>query len=612
MALAEKVAALEAVSYNQFSRRSPRVTENPPMHIADSCGIQSGNYSSAQDPLQFIRGVSFRTKYNGSTHTSLIVASIPGFSNFLNEAGQKSPALEDIRRKIHKMESQPDKMWSIDWPPSGILQTLLPPKAISDRLVQAYVDSFDHIYHVLYLPNFWSQYELLWVDPSSLPMDGKLVVIVLLVIAIAMCLTPSTATEHSRDKSSSRNQASRLIQSCEQWLQCQNPRRDDLPDFQIHFLLLLAKQLNGRRFKQTWANSGFVIRKFMCAGLHIEPNRVSVDDPSHREIRRRLWASAAEFELQAAFEHGMPAMAWCSQSDMSPLSNIADEDLTLNTAIRPPLEFTQASYLATAYISLRFRHSLNTLLNDVRTRLSFDDVKDLTKRIKDHLERIPQWVCRKAIAPRALLSINLHQYQLALHVRQIQLATTPVEKDFSCRILFHTAREMARLHTGIPKGDGDPLELLSNDHIRMALSLCYSWASSDIHMEGLATETDEAGVLHILQQIAALIDNKFACYGGDQRQLWIVTAVNAYIKTRGRPRERSRFITEAVSAFSTSIAHSYALHTKEISSNTRETGVRDMDVAQSLTFDQDIDHSLFLDWSFHNLGTDCLKTWDWL
>ncbi|KAJ4113950.1 hypothetical protein NW768_011480 [Fusarium equiseti] len=607
-ALAQKVAAPESVLNNQFPSRSPSFTASSSTHIGES----RLDFLSTQSPLHFIRGESFRTKYNGGTHPSLLVASIPGFYSFLNEAGQKFPALEDIRRRVHKMECQPGEMWSINWMPDGMLQALLPPKAISDRLVQAYLDSFDHIYHVLYLPMFRSQYESLWADVPSLPTDGKLVVIVLLIVAIAMCLTPSTATENSSDRSSSRNQASRIIQSCEQWLQCQSPRRYDLPDFQIHFLLLLAKQLNGRRFKQTWANSGLVIRTFMCAGLHVEPGRVPVDDLQHREIRRRLWASIAEFELQAAFEHGMPAMAWCLQSDMNPPSSMTDEDLPLHTAIRPPLDFTQASYLATAHLSLRFRHSLNTLLNDVRTTLSFEDVKGLTKRINDHLERIPQWICLKAAVPRALLSLTLHQYQLALHVRQIQLATSPIEKYFSCKILCRTVQAMTSLHTGIPEGDRGPLELLCSDHIRMALSLCYSWSTSDMQMDSFAIGIDEDGVLHFLQQIAALISNKFACYEGDQRQLWVVSALEAFIKTRVSPTERMRFITEAVSVFTASVAHTYPSQAEETEFESSEMGVKDADVARSLPFDQNIDPSIFQDWSFDTLGADCLRTWDWL
>ncbi|OTB15871.1 hypothetical protein K445DRAFT_45638, partial [Daldinia sp. EC12] len=535
-ALTEKVATLEAALRHETSLRSANVTIASSVY-SNLSDKHTKNPFKSQNLPHFFRGESFQTKYNGSTHPSLLVISIPGFASFMREASQEFQVIEDIRQKVHKVESQATGTWPINWLTKSELQALLPPKPTTDRLVQAYLDSFDHIYHILYLPTFQSQYEQLWAKDLSVSADEKFLLIVLLVIAVAMCLTSTAAeAENCEDSPPSRNQATRIIRFCENWLQQQRPRHSDLPDFQISFLLLFARQLNARRFKQTWANAGKIVRNFMCAGLHMEPSQIHVDCLLHREIRRRLWASVAEFELQASFEHGMPATAWPLQGNISSLKNAADEDLKLQAVSRPVLEFTQSSYLATAYHSIRFRHSLNALLNDLYVVITFDDAKDLTKRINEHIAHIPLWADREAAVPKSLLSINLYQYQLALHFRQIQQARTLTERDFSRKVLLDTAKEVVGLHMAIPEEARGALELLSSDHVRAALSLCFSWVISGAQIENVMLEHNEE-ILQLLQQVTALLTIKFARYGGDQRQLWIVTAATAFIKTRTIPED---------------------------------------------------------------------------
>ncbi|KAF4998933.1 hypothetical protein FDECE_11647 [Fusarium decemcellulare] len=495
-------------------------------------------------------------------------------------------------------------MWPTERPSEGTLKGLLPPKATTDKLVQAYLDNFDCIYHILDLPGFRRQYAELWV--GNLPVEENFLVALLLVVAAAMCLTSTTAGEYCQDTVSSRDQATTIIQSCENWLHHGVSGHSDLHDFQISFLLLFARQINARRYKQTWANAGKVVRIFMSAGLHMDPSPAHVDSPAHREIRRRIWASVAEFELQASFEQGMPATPWPLQSDITSLINAFDDDLEPLATIRSPLEFTESSYLATAHQSILFRHALNTLLNDVRATISFHDTKDLTEQIKKYLAAIPLWADRKAAVPRALLFINLHQYQLALHIRQAQRATTPVERNFSTKILLDTAKDMIGLHMAIPERDRGPLEIISGDHIRAALSLCFLWITFDPLMANGIFELSERDVFGLMQEAATLIGAKFSRYGGDQRQLWIVTVATAFMKTRDQPHNRQRFIYEAVQAFTAPFSKYRASRPEGDALNDHETMIGDEPSGQLFQNHQDIDIWALSDFNFDELCSDVL------
>jgi hypothetical protein len=117
----------------------------------------------------------------------------------------------------------------------------------------------------------------------------------------------------------------------------------------------------------------------MSAGFHRDPNllgeKVSVFD---QEMRRRLWASMIELELQASVDRGMPSASAGVPSDSATILNVNDEDLTgegdsLPTP-KPWDEYTAGSFLHISRASFSIRVSLNSLVNDLSTSLRYDEV----------------------------------------------------------------------------------------------------------------------------------------------------------------------------------------------------------------------------------------------
>ena len=85
----------------------------------------------------------------------------------------------------------------------------------------------------------------------------------------------------------------------------------------------------------------------MTAGFHREPSMLDGEiSPFDREMRRRLWATMTELEVQASIDRGMASVSAGIFTDAKPALNIADKDLPDNpeilAMIKPVINLPQA------------------------------------------------------------------------------------------------------------------------------------------------------------------------------------------------------------------------------------------------------------------------------
>lgn len=496
-----------------------------------------------------LSGHSFRTKFHGSSHVGCIVTHIPGLSNFARETFEKFPSLNQIGQQVQQKETERIQM-SLGSPryTDNNLKSLLPARDETDRLVGMYLETFDYIYHILHVPSFQSEYQQLWLDLERA--NPKHIVIVLLLVSIGLCLASTNAGFYNSGDGLSRDRATKIVQSCEDWLAYQIPAHETIHDFQISFLRILVRQLNARRYKQTWPNSGKVLRTFLCAGLHKDVGTpregMSVRD---REMRARLWSAAAEFELQAAFEQGMPAMPWTEQADIGAPINAADDDL--DAATEPTKSFTRSSYLSQAAQSIAFRHELNGILNDNRGGiLSFEKAMKITQRIDELLERIPVWDCLESKPVYALLTLSLQQYVLALHMHQVTVSEKRCERTISHNILINTGAKVIGTLKALQDSGCNTLTLLCSDHVRAALSMCFVHATTDPGRDFVLSSFMASQGSRSIEDAIAIMQNKILRYGGDQRQLWMVVAACVFMRLRRDSSKKDELMRMAAEEFS--------------------------------------------------------------
>ena len=497
-----------------------------------------------------LRGKSFKTQFHGTTHPGSLIAYIPELNGFTRETFERFPALLRIRQDMKTLEDRTEYAGSkYQSTTDADLKAMLPSKPKADELIQLYIDNFDGIYHILHLPSFRLEYDTLWSDMANA--KSHFIIIVLLMMASAKCLTPAEPWLYTANSSTARERAVAAIQLSEDWLQTQSEKHVTVADFQIRFLIMFAKMVNARKYKRSWTEAGNMLRFCMAAGLHRNPELLRKPTSAlDKEMRRRMWAAVTEWELQAAFHRGMVSTSWPVQSDCPPPSNIHDYDVDQSSEQLPNSravqEFTSSSYLNVANETVMLRHTLNTALNNIRQTVSFDEAKRCTDEIEAHLQTVPEWIGKNSEAAQALLSLNLRHYLLVLHDRQVRQASSPSERSFSKMIIIDNAIKITETNKALVDKGCYALQFLCQDQLRAALSACHVATSLDLQADTLISHVVEQRALQVVNDAIAMIYDKVVRWGREQRQLWIVLAAQGFMKAHKDPSQKLVCMQEAV------------------------------------------------------------------
>lgn len=289
-----------------------------------------------------------------------------------------------LQSKTKSLFGSPQSISELDSFPE-LLQLLqyLPPKQTCDKLVSNYTTNFEKTLRILHIPSFLRQYDHFWAHPDhEIYLSSSFIPQLTAVLTVSITLGGDTlkADQYSSWEYLKINAVS-LLQA---WLQ-KLPRkhRTELATLQIETLILLARELRQISAEESWKGAGSLVRSAMVMGLHInapEPAKMSV---YQAEIRRRLWFTIAEMDLQASITSGMPTMI--PQIDLQNLlpANINDSDFDEDTSelpgSRPMNEKTDSLALITLGNSLYHRIDI---MNSVQHFDSRSDPQEYTQKRK--------------------------------------------------------------------------------------------------------------------------------------------------------------------------------------------------------------------------------------
>ena len=508
----------------------------------------SGLGSNINDrETMLLRGRAFETQLSGTTHHLSLIAHVPELNLFTKEALERYPFFQRAKQDMGALEARmkcADKH-HVDIPDEK-LYTLLPQQSETNRAVDLYLESYDRIYHVMHVPSFWDTYHSMW-QGNLCDAPRHTVATVLLMVACVSCVGPAHPWTYVANSSKAREGAIAITQACESWINRQSQKRVSAAHFQIRFLLCLTKQTTARKYKRTWTEVGNLLRFCMSAGLHRNPDLIrKPTTPLEKELRRRIWAAVLDFELQASFDRGMISTPWLLQSDTTAPNNLHDEEIaTANLPTRPVKEFTSAWYLSTSNNTLMLRSTLNTILNNIRHILTFEQVKQHTDEIETHLSSMPDLSTQEAEESHSLFRLKLLQYQLALHNRFLRSASTSSERMFSTMVILETASKIISIHQRLTADDKRALQFLGYDLLRAALSMA----------NVVSVQTTEPGSLltpivfehtPLMHEVIHMLTDKAARLGCEQRQMWVALAALGYVKSRQNPDQRNEYMKEAV------------------------------------------------------------------
>lgn len=409
-----------------------------------------------KESMQF-RGKAFKSQFHGPTDPRSAMSHVPEAFVFAREVISRSPALVRVRRDLGDLRQLQKSIGKAERKQSSYdLLNHLPNRGRADSMVQIYLDNIDTIYGFIHVPSFRIEYEAFWRDPRA--GSPFFVATLLLMIASVECLVQGKPNLYIADSPIPREHACRSVEACEAWFSRQSQKHTTLGYFQVHCLLLVAKEVNGIKAKKRWVEAGTLLRTAVAAGMHRDTDlmqkTVSAFD---REMRKRIWSFIVEQDLKASLDRGMPAVSLEYPSDCGVPSNFHDEDFDLSTIdmprSRPDGELTKMSYLRYSTQSRSLRAKLTTQLNQPSSRLSCEDVLAYTQQIEHHLALLPEWPESRGVSGAALTSfdqsiillrIQLEQFLLVIHASAVRQAASETAASFSKTAFLTASRSILR------------------------------------------------------------------------------------------------------------------------------------------------------------------------
>ena len=278
------------------------------------------------------------------------------------------------RRKVTNVETYRE--------PTSIIAKLLdilPTQMLCEKLINIYFDTWESTFRVLHRPSFLDSLHAFW----DLSLENKirlhgLIPQLVAVLAVACSTTPGILAGSISDSAWSNT----ACDSLNFWL-FGLPRKDqnEMSTLQTSCLLILAMQLNMYSPDKIWNATGSLVRSAMSMGIHIDPESFGLSR-LQKEIRRRLWSTILEFDLQASQSVGMAPYVHADTFTSETPADLTDSDLgTVHNVPQRDSSADISTDISSQHIlasSLRLRLEVASLLG--RAELQKQDIQNLLRK----------------------------------------------------------------------------------------------------------------------------------------------------------------------------------------------------------------------------------------
>ncbi|KAG4275416.1 hypothetical protein FPRO04_14378 [Fusarium proliferatum] len=323
-----------------------------------------------------------------------------------------------------------------EWPTP--LTTELLDKALSDNLVDCYLETVDKIYRVLHIPTFRKKYDAVWTSDAEPGRDF------LAQLKLVYALGAITYQE----KFPLRASAIRWIYEVQTWIsEPEFKPRLGIQFIQTNILLLLAREMVAVGGESPWIASGSLLRTAVSMGLHRDPSLFPNITTFAAEMRRRQWSIILELCLQSSLFSGGPPLISLDDFDTNPPGNFNDDQITADNATsRPENVFTQMSTTRALRKTFSARLKVAKLLNDLRAGDSYRETLRVDSELRESYKEAVQDLqsSKKTEASPTAFELNavdfiMRRYHCALHFPFFGPALQEPSYAFSRKMTVETA-----------------------------------------------------------------------------------------------------------------------------------------------------------------------------
>ncbi|KAJ1331966.1 proline utilization trans-activator [Microdochium nivale] len=295
----------------------------------------------------------------------------------------------------------------------------LPPRHVADQLVDNYLRISESVYRVLHVPSFRARYDQVWVAPDAV--DPAFMVQLHLVMAIGSTVLDADF--------SMRNTAIRWVFEAQWWMVAPSfKKRLTMTDLQSMILLCLARECAGVDAELTWMSVGMLLRMGFQMGYHRDPSRLPPTDPLQAELRRRLWGTILELNVQTSLSTGTTVLLSLSDFDTEPPADMDDVDLDTTTSpatlVRDAGRCTDTTLALALRATLPIRIAICRFLNDIGAVNAYDRTMEFHENLASMLRTVSRRLADAEAASGRKLSLfqrqtfdcTVRRYFLAIHI----------------------------------------------------------------------------------------------------------------------------------------------------------------------------------------------------
>lgn len=476
---------------------TPVATTSPSTQAGDQEGAAEEARNSAQNlpfgaekgELRFVRFKEFRTRFLGPHSAAMAMAELTGLSPFMKETADellRSVKLHDRKGKDRKMRTEVREKLALE--PDLLLESLLPTKEESDALVTVYLDIFEQLHRIIHIPTFRRDYAKFWDSPETRPPGARraaFTALVLSIMSISCCLYSHPTIKFIGMMSDNHSSAVKWVTAVDDWLARQSQKHRKLIHYQIACLLYIGKRVNTIKKKRFWTGAGALIQDGISLGLHRDTRHMAGKMSAYnQEMRRRIWATVQELDMQASFDFGLPTLTSQIHYDVAAPANLDDNEFNEESAeippSRPPDEYTFSSYQHISRQSLPLRLELSRFLYGPPGHSDYDDIVRYTNDLMREIDALPSWdqnssgthSSKKPILAYTLLHIQLRQYILPMHQQYVKPGSDGTRYQYSENVSYNAARDIVLLHDKLYEQGIQALNFMREDTLTTATKLC--------------------------------------------------------------------------------------------------------------------------------------------
>jgi hypothetical protein len=458
-----------------------------------------------REELRFLRGKEFRTRYYGPYNASMAFSELLSLLPSVRDNPDEwlRPIFLCDRKDRRNDSTKRDNAYQRR---DLHLESLLPSRREVNALVNLYLSQFEQLHRIVHIPAFHREYNAFWNanDVQHTGRSAAFTALLLSILAVSSCVhgddvaSPGGSSGHNSDPlpsprkyvgtvSTERYSAEVWIKAVQSWMQTQSMKHRRLVHFQIACLLYLGKRVNTIKKKRFWTDAGALTHDGIAVGLHRDPGpmtgRISV---YNQEMRRRIWATVQEFDLQTSFDYGLPTILTSLHFDAAAPRNLDDDEFDEDSVElpqpRPSRDYTYSSFQNVARQSLPLRLELSRILYGQPTKLDYKQVARYSNDLSREIDSLPSWEAnednmagaKRPLIAYTLLHIQLRQYMIPLHQPFIKLGREhhKAEYQYSQVIYHNAARDIVQLHDRLYQQGIRALNFMREDCLTSAIYLC--------------------------------------------------------------------------------------------------------------------------------------------